>query len=118
MSITRFDVRTTATASAFAGRGLRAVSRDRARALRAEHRPALTRTVLATDLLGMWDLVQAARVAVAALEAFQVGRSFRFWQNHYGELQAVPRSSLGRRRRNALPRGERQTVPHRVEADK
>lgn len=52
--------------------------------------PRLTRTVLATDLLGMYAVGGTSfglHESQSRLWENQVGRSLAFWQNHYPELQ-------------------------------
>lgn len=54
--------------------------------------PKLTRTVLATDLLGMYAVGGTSfglHESQSRLWENQVGRSYAFWQNHYAELQAT-----------------------------
>ena len=54
--------------------------------------PALTRTVLATDLLGMYAVGGTSfglHESQSRLWENMVGRSYPFWLNHYAELQAT-----------------------------
>ncbi|CAA9581832.1 MAG: Thermostable carboxypeptidase 1 [uncultured Truepera sp.] len=54
--------------------------------------PSLTRTVLATDLLGMYAVGGTSfglHESQSRLWENMVGRSLTFWQNHFGALQAT-----------------------------
>ncbi len=53
--------------------------------------PAITRTVLATDLLGLYAVAGVSygtHESQSRLWENLVGRSRRFWQNHFGQLRA------------------------------
>lgn len=94
MSITRNDVRmTTRYNERFLPGAVFGLFHETGHALYEQNvDPSLTRTVLATDLLGMYAVGGTSfglHESQSRLWENQVGRSLPFWQNHYPELQAV-----------------------------
>lgn len=84
--------------------------------------PALARTVLTTDLLGMYAVAGTsfgAHESQSRLWENVVGRSRAFWQRHFGELQATFPSQLGPYDAEAMYEGVNEVRPSliRVEAD-
>lgn len=94
MSVTRNDVRmTTRYNERFLPGAVFGLFHETGHALYEQNiDPALTRTVLATDLLGMYAVGGTSfglHESQSRLWENQVGRSLSFWQNHYPELQAT-----------------------------
>lgn len=84
--------------------------------------PAYTRTPLATDLVGFYavgGVSFGAHESQSRLWEIHVGRSRRFWNNHFKEIQAFYPDQLGDVDAEAFYRGINRSHPSfiRVEAD-